>query len=170
MPDVMRLLRVFVVIAGLLTAAPLSFAAQVSTPFIASATVARGCTISATNLVFGAYPAIAGATTVMGTSTITVTCAVGDTYTVGLDSGLNGGGGQEPPRRMARATAPVDFLNYELFRDAARTQYWGDNGQTRVTATGSGLAQSHTVFGRLPGAQVVRVGAYIDTVTVTVRN
>lgn len=166
----MRVMRVIVVIAGLLTAAPLSIAAQVSTPLRVSATVARGCAISATDLVFGAYPAIAGAPTVLGTSTITVTCAIGDTYTIGLDSGLNGGGGQEPPRRMARATAPVDFLSYGLFQDAARTLYWGDNGQTRVSATGNGLAQPHTVFGRLPGAQVVRVGAYIDTVTVTVRN
>jgi spore coat protein U domain-containing protein, fimbrial subunit CupE1/2/3/6 len=166
----MRVSRKLLVMAGLLTAAPLSIAAQVSTPFAVTATVVRGCAIAATDLAFGVYPAIAAPPALLATSTIRVTCALGDTYTIGLSNGANAGGGPSAQRRMARTTAPVIYLAYNLFRDAARTQNWGDTGPTRVSATGTGSAQAYTVFGQLPGGQVVSVGAYVDTVTVTVRN
>jgi spore coat protein U-like protein len=166
----MRASRIIFVMAGLLTAAPLSIAAQVSVPFAVTATVVRGCDIAATNLAFGVYPAVASPPALLATSTIRVTCQLGDTYTIGLDNGLNAGGGPFAQRRMARTVAPASYLNYGLFRDASRTQNWGDTGPTRVSATGTGSSQAYTVYGQLPGAQVVPVGAYIDTVTVTVRN
>ena len=158
------------VTAGLLTAAPLSIAAQVSTPFTVSANVVRRCAVAATNLAFGAYPATAGAAPVLATSTITVTCNVGETYRLGLNNGVNAsGGGPVAQRRMADA-AQIRYLNYNLFQDPARTQKWGDTGSDRVPGTGTGSAQTYTVYGQLPGSQVVPVGAYVDTVTVTVRN
>ena len=163
----MRNLRVILSFAGLLTAAPFCIAAQVTVPFAVSATVVRGCIIATTNLAFGSYPAVATGPTVLATSTIQVTCELGDTYTIGLDDGINRAGSQ---RRMARTVAPVNYLNYNLFRNAARTLPWGDNGGTRVNAIGTGGVQSYTVFGQLPGAQIVPAGAYVDTVTVTVRN
>lgn len=161
----MRKLRVIALSAGLLSAAPLCIAAQVTAPFAVSATVVRGCIISTTNLAFGSYPAVTAGPTVLATSTIQITCELGDSYTVGLDDGVNRSGSQ---RRMAGP--PASYLNYNVFRDAARTLPWGDNGGTRISAFGTGAAQSHTVFGELPGAQVVPAGAYVDTVTVTVRN
>ena len=103
----------------------------------------------------------------LATSTIQVTCQLGDTYTIGLDDGVNRTGGQ---RRMARTAAPLGYLNYNVFRDAARTLPWGDTGGTRVDATGTGSVQTYSVFGQLPGGQAVPAGAYVDTVTVTVRN
>jgi spore coat protein U-like protein len=155
-----------VVLAGLLAAPPLH-AAQTTTPFTASADVVRGCAITATPLAFGVYAAGPGAPAVLATSTITVTCALADTFTIGLDDGSNASGAQ---RRMARLLAPVEFLNYNLFRDAARTLVWRDTGPTRVSGIGTGAAQVFTVYGQLPGAQVVALGAYADTVTVVVRN
>ena len=163
----MRKLRVIAFSAGLLSAAPLCIAAQVTAPFAVSATVVRGCIIATTNLAFGSYPAVAAGPTLLATSTIQITCELGDTYTIVLDDGVNRAGSQ---RRMARTAAPAAHLNYNVFRDAARTVPWGDNGGTRVDAVGTGGAQSYTVFGELPGAQVVPAGAYVDTVTVTVRN
>lgn len=162
----MRILRVIALSAGLLSAAPLCFA-QVTVPFAVSATVVRGCIIATTNLAFGSYPAVAAGPTVLATSTVQITCGLGDTYTIGLDDGVNRAGSQ---RRMARTAAPVNFLNYNLFQDAARTRPWGDNGGTRVNAVGTAAPQSYTVYGQLPGAQIVPAGAYVDTVTVTVRN
>lgn len=163
----MRKLRVLALSAGLLGAAPLCFAAQVTVPFAVSVTVVRGCIIATTDLAFGSYPAVAAGPTVLATSTILVTCELADTYTIALDDGVNRAGVQ---RRMGRTAAPVQYLNYNVFRDAARTLPWGDNGGTRVNAVGTGAAQSYTVFGELPGAQIVPAGAYVDTVTVTVRN
>jgi spore coat protein U-like protein len=168
----MRTVRVIAVIAGLLTAAPLSIAGQVTLPFAVSATVVRNCVIAATDLAFGVYPSIASPPTLLGTSTVSVSCQLGDTYTIGLSNGVNAtGGGIGAQRRMARTAAPISYLNYSLFRDAGLTQPWRDTGQTRVNATGTGSAQSYTVFGQLPGGQGgVPVGSYVDTVTVTVRN
>lgn len=163
----MRALRVLGLMAGLLTAAPLSIGAQTSVPFTVSATVVRGCAIAATNMNFGNYPALSAAPTVSTTSTISVTCELGDSYTIGLDDGSNDSGAQ---RRMARIALPVAYLNYNLFQDPAHTEIWRDTGTTRVSGTGSGGPQTYPVYGQLPGAQVVSPGAYIDTVTVTVRN
>jgi spore coat protein U-like protein len=163
----MRISRLVALSTGLLSAAPLCIAAQVTVPFAVSATVVRGCIIATTNLAFGTYPAIAVGPTVLATSTIQITCELGDTYTIGLNDGVSRAGGQ---RRMARTSTPVNYLNYNVFQDAARTLPWGDNGGSRVSAVGTGGAQSYTVFGQLPGAQVVPAGAYVDTVTVTVRN
>ncbi len=163
----MRVLRVLASGVGLLVAAPLSLAAQVTTPFAVTTSVVRGCIIATTDLAFGVYPGVPTAPTLLGASTIRVTCSLGDTYTIGLSDGMSQTGAQ---RRMARTTAPVAYLNYNLFRNAALTQAWGDTGPTRVSGVGSGNAQSYTVYGQLPGAQVVPVGSYVDTVTVTVRN
>lgn len=163
----MRIRRLFAVAAGLLTAAPLVMAAQVTTPFAVTVTVVRGCIISATDLAFGLYPALATPPQVLATSTIRVTCELGDNYSVGLNDGANDAGTQ---RRMARTTAPLGYLNYNLFQDPARTILWRDTGQTRLDAVGTGTAQIHQVYGQLPGGQVVPVGAYVDTVTVHVRN
>ena len=127
----------------------------------------RGCVIATTDLAFGLYPAIAAPPTLLATSTIRVTCELGDTYTIGLNNGVNAAGGQ---RRMARTTAPLSYLSYNLFQDPARTVVWGDTNPTRLLATGTGTAQTFTVYGQLPGGQVVPVGAYVDTVRVTVRN
>jgi spore coat protein U-like protein len=162
----MRALGRALAAAGLLAALPPTFAADVATSFSASATVVIGCTVVADTLNFGTYAAGAGAPTVLATSTISVTCAAGEAYTVGLDNGSNAQGIQ---RRMVRALAPVDYLDYNLYRDAARTQVWRDTPPTRVSGTGSGAPQISTVYGQLPGSQVVPLGGYADTVTVTVR-
>jgi spore coat protein U-like protein len=148
-------------------AAPLCIGATITTTFTATANVVRGCAIAATDMNFGIYPALATAPTLSATSTITVTCELADTYSIGLDGGNNASGQQ---RRMARTVLPVSFLSYGLYQDAAQTVLWRDTGPTRVNAVGSGLPQAYTVYGQLPGAQVVPLGTYADTVTVTVRN
>jgi len=160
-------MRVCIFAAGLLTAAPLSMAAQVTIPFTVTATVMRGCAVSATDLVFGNYPATAAPPTVLSTSTISVTCELGDTYTIGLSDGANVTGTQ---RRMLRTAPSAAYLNYNLFQDAGLTLEWRDNGPTRLPGVGTGFVEAHTVYGQIPGGQIVPVGAYIDTVTVTVRN
>jgi spore coat protein U-like protein len=58
---------------------------------------------------------------------------------------------------------PGGNLNYGMFNEVGRTTAFGVVG-----ATGSGLAQAYTVFGRVPTAQFVTAGAYSAIVTVTV--
>jgi spore coat protein U-like protein len=66
-----------------------------------------------------------------------------------------------------------DFLVYELYRDAGRTERFGDSDDTndRMGETGQGnSADVITVYGRIPSGQTTAtVGAYTDTVAITVR-
>jgi hypothetical protein len=65
-----------------------------------------------------------------------------------------------------------DTLNFNLYRDAAYSQVWGDGTASTYTVagTGSGLltANTLTVYGQVPISQDKPVGTYTSTITVTV--
>ncbi|WP_233800586.1 Csu type fimbrial protein [Paraburkholderia sp. HP33-1] len=149
---------------ALIAALPLSRASAQSpatTTMVVTATVNANCTVSATDMAFGAY---SGAQ-LDSTATITATCSNGTAYTVGLNQGLTGTGVTD--RRMAGPG--TDTLLYHLFSDTTRTTNWDDvGGANPATGTGTGSAQALTVYGRVPADQFVQAGNYSDTVTVTV--
>lgn len=140
-------------------------AAQSTTTFNVTATVAATCTVAATNMGFGTVNVLSGSN-VDTTSTITVTCTNGTTYSIGLNPGT-GSGATVSDRKM---TSGGDTLNYGLFTDSNRSTNWDDIGGTNVgSGTGSGSGQAHTVYGRVPlGQTTVPPGSYSDTITVTV--
>lgn len=130
--------------------------------FLATATVAVTCTVSATTLDFGA-PAGFLTSNVDAASTITTTCVSGTPYQIGLNNGANASGAT---RRMAGG---AEFISYELYRDSGRSQRWGNTINTdTVTSTGTGLAQSTTVYGRVAPQTTPSPNTYSDTITVTV--
>lgn len=146
-----------------LFSSPCLLADTVTTTFNVSATVVDDCQVSATNLVFGDYRAIT-ATDLDANSTIAVRCTLATAYEIGLDQGL--GGPSVNDRRMLQG---ANELNYQLFRDAARTQNWGNTPTTdTVTGTGTGNSQNFPVYARIPSNQSVATGDYTDTITVTV--
>ena len=60
-------------------------------------------------------------------------------------------------------------VTYGLYQDSGRTQVWGDSAGTNTAAgTGSGLAQTFSVYGRVPAQSTPSPGTYVDTVVVTV--
>lgn len=131
-------------------------------PFTATATIANRCTIDgATTLDFGTVPGLLRNDRDQ-TSAITLTCTGRTPWAMSLGNGQNATGVQ---RRMRRGTT-ASYVNYQLYRDPQRSQRWGGTGN--VTGTGTGTAQSVTVYGRVPGAQVAPPGQYRDVVTVTV--
>lgn len=70
-------------------------------------------------------------------------------------------------RRMVSAGR---YVVYGLYQDAARSKPWGTNtgsGET-LSGTGTGLTQSHTVYGRVAPQSAPPAGTYTDTVVVTV--
>lgn len=139
-------------------------AATQTTTFTVTATVAAACTISATNLAFGAYVP-AAALPHDGSSTVTTTCTQAAAYNIGLNAGT-GTGATVAARKM---TSGANLLTYSLFQDAARAVVWGNTIPTDTVAlVGTGLAQATTVFGRIPALQNVAVGSYTDTITATV--
>jgi spore coat protein U-like protein len=65
----------------------------------------------------------------------------------------------------------ANLLNYAVYTDSARSTVWGDGGAgatATIDGTGSGTAQSTTIYGRIPAGQTVPAGSYSDTVNVTV--
>lgn len=130
-----------------------------------SATVQKACRVTANALSFGNYDPT-GSTALDASTTISVLCTNGTSYTVGLDAG-GGGSATVSARKM---TSGSNTLNYALYQNASRTTNWGNTGGTDTPAatTAGSSAQSHTIYGRVAANQNVADGAYSDTVTVTV--
>lgn len=134
-----------------------------SFPFQVTATVPNHCSIStATDLDFGTVPGLIDSHRDQ-TSTVTVSCTGRTPWRMSMDDGRHAAGGQ---RRMRQEEGP-NHVRYELYRDPARTQRWGD-GASRLQGTGTGSTQTLTVYGRVQGGQAVPAGSYSDTITVTV--
>ena len=147
--------------------------------FAAGPAQAKSCAVVATPLAFGPYtspngPRVDSAATVQVSCTPTyLLLACTTSYTVSLSAGSVGTPGA---RAMA---AGAGRLRYDLFRDAARSQPWGDGGGGGSTVGGtitSGLlgllcapgTRSHTVYGRIPASQNVPAGSYQDQVVLTI--
>lgn len=128
-----------------------------------TASVAARCTFgTATDLLFGNVPGLLTVATDQ-TSLLRVTCTNRAPFQLGLDNGANASGAQ---RRMGSAG---QYVNYELYRDSARTQRWGNTLNSDTYAgTGSGSEQTVTVYGRVPPQAAAMAGTYSDLITVTV--
>jgi spore coat protein U domain-containing protein, fimbrial subunit CupE1/2/3/6 len=152
--------------AILLAAGGVAEATTASSTFTVQAVINAACNVSATTLNFGAYNP-ANATALNGTSTISVYCTGGSPYTTALNIGS--GGGTFATRTLLNGS---DTLNFNLYRDAAYSQVWGDGSAATFTVagTGSGLltANTLTVYGQIPISQDKAVGTYTSTITVTV--
>lgn len=127
-----------------------------------TANYADTCAIStAADLDFGIVASLTGAQDQL--STITLRCPTGTAWKLGLNDGGNASGGA---RRMTDGTGR--YITYELYRDSARSQRWGNTpGTDSSDGTGSGSPQTATVYGRVPAQAVPAAGTYSDTVTVT---
>lgn len=130
-------------------------------PFTASASVLPSCTVSASDHDFGNVGGFLDANH-DGSSAISLQCTNGAAWKVGLDNGQHASGST---RRMA---GPGGFVTYELYRDSARTQRWGNAAPEWLTGTGTGTTQNLTVHGRVPAQAARAAGTYSDIVTVNV--
>jgi spore coat protein U domain-containing protein, fimbrial subunit CupE1/2/3/6 len=140
--------------------------------FVALAANSWGaCTVSSSPVGFGDYNIFSNVP-MDAVGSVTISCDPSTPppvpYTVTLDAGANSGG-VFVPRKLARTGGGYN-LNYNLYRNATRTEVWGDGTNGSFTVTGSLSASSGvlTVYGRIPAKQLVGVGNYTDTVTVTV--
>lgn len=153
--------RLFVAICLVTT---LLFAGVVSATTITgtlsvTASVPDSCTVSSATLAFGNYSIFAG--DLDSDAEVTVRCTISTSYRIDLDNGLYYSGSA---RKMINGSY---LLAYELYKDVARLMVWG-SGPDGESGTGTGVNESHTVYGRIPGSQSVGVGSYSDTVMITV--
>jgi spore coat protein U-like protein len=142
-------------------------AASTTSTLGVSATAAAACTLTAAPVAFGTLSTSAATS---ATGSVTVNCTNGDALTIALDAGTSASGSQ---RRLVNAG---NYLNYSLYQPTAAgtaesspAVAWGDGtalGSTFGT-TSTGAAQVFNVYGSVPSGQTLYVGAYTDTVTVT---
>lgn len=135
------------------------------TPGIAQAI---NCTITLNPLSFGLYQP-GTSTPVDAVSDITIRCvAQPGSYAVSIGPGLSGN------QFLRTLVSGADILNYNLYRDAARTQIWGDGTPPTFVVTGSRASVGrptinvHSLYGRIFAAQNPNPGTYADNMLVTV--
>ena len=135
-----------------------------------SATVVASCSITALPVAFGNYDALS-VTPKDATGSVDVTCSVGSLPKIWLGQGSNAGGGSTaavPVRRMVNGG--TNFLSYQLYQEALRTNVWGGtDGSSPAALPALGItAVQSTIYGRVPINQTSTTGAYADTVVATV--
>lgn len=155
-----------VALSGTVIGAPQANAATATGVLTVQATVVATCAVGSGNLVFGTIdPAVGTPSSV--NANVNVTCTQGTPFSVGLGDGTNASGGQ---RRM-RGTSQSQYISYELFRDNAGTQRFGDSvaAQRLLGQTGLGaVANSIAVYGMISAGQSAPADIYSDTVPITI--
>lgn len=129
-----------------------------------TATVSSYCSVSANNMSFGTYSP-SSTTALTTTAALAVTCTNTTPYSVGLSAGSSNSTTQ---RTMLAAGGST--LNYNLYTSNSYGTVWGNTSANWVTPSGggTGVAQSLTVYGSIPGGQNVTPGSYTDTITATI--
>lgn len=168
------MIRRFALASAILIAAASAtpaMAATATSNLSVSSNVTASCTISTNDISYGNYDPIStnASTDVIGTGTINYTCTAGTTGTITLGQGSNSGPGStdaSPLRRLK--DSDTNYLSYQLYQDTQRTDVWGNTAGTGVAVTGTGAAQTATVYGKIVGGQNAPVASYSDTVTATI--
>lgn len=137
--------------------------AQATDDMTAQLDVPMGCNVTATTLDFGTPTPLT--TAIDANATLTVACTGTTIFRIDLDRGLNQNGSQ---RRLAGGSG--DFVEYNLYKNALRTQDWGDTITGGLTGIVAGVGSADfTVYGRVPLLDPsTLVGNYLDTITVNV--
>ena len=163
-----RLQQTALIALLLLTATSASADGQATAKMDVTALVTSNCRMTLTPLSFGSYdPLGANASQELdATATVSLTCTRNSTATIAIDRGQNPTGGNLT-RRLA---AGDQRLDYEIYRDAARTETWsvGTGALRYISAAGITSTSELMVYGRIPFGQDVASGNYNDVVTATV--
>ena len=148
-----------------LTAAPAARAATATGSLAVTGTIAATCQVNTSSLAFGTFNPVLN-TNLNVNGSVSISCTNGTPYNIGL--GVGAGTGATITNRVMMSGS--NKLTYQIYRDAAQTQNWGQTvGTDTVTGTGTGSAQTVTAYGRIVSGQTTAViGSYTDTVTVTI--
>lgn len=135
--------------------------------FAVNATLIKSCTVTATNLDFGAQNFTATNVAPVGNGSVSVTCSKGTTYTIGLVP--NSTGAATGAGTMAGTGSNTDKVPFQLYSNPALTTAWGNTpGTNTIAGTGTGAVQAALpVYGKVPSANYTP-DSYADTVTVNV--
>jgi spore coat protein U-like protein len=130
---------------------------------------AQSCQLGQRNdLQFYQYNSVAVTTT----GSVAVTCTSGIAYTIALNAGTTSGA-TTTSRMMYCGNCTPSTLGYQLFSDASYATNWGNNiGSDTVSGTGTGNAQTFTIYGKIPALEAFYASTngsnYNDSVTVAI--
>ena len=140
----------------------------------ACAALTFSCTVAASALSFGVYPAnSAGSVAATGTFTVTCTATGSGSATVsGTLSLSTGSSGKFATRTMLAGTSALD---YNIYVSPAYSQIFGDGTAGTYQLSESGTVTAGQVYqvggalyGLIPARQDVAPGSYVDTIVMTV--
>ncbi len=153
----MKKLIVLIMAVAFILIATSAFAATATQGLLVSANVIAACRIeSVTNVTFTDYDPTDPNPNDTGTGDFTFRCTRGTNYDLYI-AGV--------PREM---TGGAFLLSYELYQDAGRSSAW-PSGLPGVAGSSLNSAPvTRNIYGRIPADQDVGVGAYSQTVQITV--
>lgn len=169
-----KFMRSVLVSALALTAGVAAHAASDTTEFKVRITITESCdisTVAATDVDFLTHARSSAASSIDAQGNLAVTCTKDTPYAIALDMGQNSAGSVASATNR-RMVLTGNYVPYGLYRDASRTQLWGNvagTGGDTLTGTGTAALQSIPVYGRvLADAINVPAGVYLDTVRATI--
>jgi spore coat protein U-like protein len=120
--------------------------------------------VTASDLNFGSHSLLNS--NIDASNNIVVNCTPELDYVIGLNGG-NQGATDPTQRKMANA-GNTEFVTYGLYKDAGRSQAWGDSGALLFSGTGTGANQNLNAFGRVAPQTTPSPNSYTDIVVITV--
>ncbi|NYE60598.1 spore coat protein U-like protein [Duganella sp. 1224] len=124
------------------------------------------CTIAATPLDFGQSQGVL-ATSVSVNTNLSVTCTNTTPYNIGLNAG-NVAGSTTSARLMGGTGGNTSTVAFNLYQAAGATNWGNVQGTDTKSGTGTGSAQTHTVYGVVPAQNTPQPDTYKSTITATV--
>jgi spore coat protein U-like protein len=130
------------------------------------------CTVATSGVAFGSFNPLTGQSADT-TGTVSVTCTglplTTANYTMTIASGL----GSFTARKMVSGS---DNLTYNLYKDSAFTQVWGDGSGSTFTVSDSvtiplslSITKNYVVYSRIASGQnTAKAGTYSDNLLVTI--
>lgn len=139
-----------------------------TSPLTVTLTLLANCTITANPLNFGSTGVLAAA--VNQQTTVSVTCTNTTPYNIGLDGGTVTGSTVTARLMAGTATGNTGTtVGFQLYQDSGRTTLFGNTQGTNTEGgTGTGSAQSISVYGQVPAQATPKPDTYTTTVTATV--
>lgn len=154
-----------ILIAAFALVAPATYAATMNAQLDVKSVVPPNCRITVSDLAFANYDPLEqnASRELNGSADVRMICTREARANIVIDTGRNSSG------RMRALSSGDQKVNYQLYRDAGRTQVWGSGaeGQQFVSA-GVKSPQQFTVYARIPPGQEVASGTYTDVVMATV--
>ncbi len=135
---------------------------------------AASCAITTPTLAFGSYDPLV-ATNHDSTAVVNVSCTRTVIPTETVNYTLTASIGNGPSYAARRMMSGLEILNYNVYRNAAMTQVWGNGtggsfsitGSFRLNDTNPTRNRNHTIYGRIPPLQNSAAGTYTDTLVMT---